>query len=98
MSVPGHISTDEVMSGGESSLELKRLARATAWANDSGPDETEHHVCLGEAREIREPSDQVHFVVTSPPYIGRGAHRPMQSRQMRSSCTALKRRSSDRVP
>ena len=69
MSGREHISIDEVMSGGESSLELKRLAKATAWASGAAPDATAHRVYLGDAREMQELSDQVHLVVTSPPYF-----------------------------
>ena len=69
MSGREHISIDEVMSGGESSLELKRLAKATAWASGAAPDATAHRIYLGDAREMQELSDQVHLVVTSPPYF-----------------------------
>ena len=69
MNLPEHVSIEEVMSGGESSLELKRLAKATAWATGFGPEGTEHRVILGDAREMRELSEQVHLIVTSPPYF-----------------------------
>ena len=69
MNIPEHVLIEEVMSGGESSVELKQLAKATASAAGFRPDTTEHGVYLGDARDMREMSEQVHLDVTSPPYF-----------------------------
>ena len=63
------VSVEDIMSGGESSLELKRLAKAVAWANGSAPKKTTHRLFQGDAREMRELAEPVHLVVTSPPYF-----------------------------
>lgn len=65
----GGLSIKDVMSGGESSLDLKRLAKTAAWSNGAAPKWTEHQVYLGDAREMQEISSPVHLVVTSPPYF-----------------------------
>ena len=46
------VTVEEVMSGAESSLRLKRLAKQAAWENGSAPDETVHTVYQGDAREM----------------------------------------------
>lgn len=48
---------------------MKRLAKQAAWANGDAPTETRHRIYLGDAREMREVSEPVHLVVTSPPYF-----------------------------
>ncbi len=58
-----------IMSGSESSIELKRLAKKAAWANGSAPQQTHHRVYLGDARSMVELKEPVHLVVTSPPYF-----------------------------
>lgn len=65
----GKMSLRDVMSGGESSIEIKRLAKEAAWANGDAPRMTEHRVYLGDAREMTELDEPVHLVVTSPPYF-----------------------------
>lgn len=64
-----HLSIDEIMSGSESSLELKRLAKADAWANGAAPKQTTHRLFKGDAREMGDLVGPVHLVVTSPPYF-----------------------------
>lgn len=66
---PQDISVKDVMSGAESPIELKRLAKQAAWANGAAPDSTTHRVYLGDAREMAEISAPLHLVVTSPPYF-----------------------------
>lgn len=64
------LTVDEILSGGEPSVELKRLAKKLAWANGAAPKRTLHRVYQGDAREMREVEDQsVHLIVTSPPYF-----------------------------
>jgi len=64
------LSVDEIMSGGEPSVELKRLAKRAAWANGEAPQETLHSLYLGDARKMRELDGKaVDLVVTSPPYF-----------------------------
>lgn len=64
------LTVDEILSGGEPSVELKRLAKKLAWANGDAPKRTQHRVYEGDAREMREVVDgSVHLVVTSPPYF-----------------------------
>lgn len=64
-----HPSIDQIMSGSESSLELKRLAKADAWANGAAPKQTTHRLFQGDAREMGKLVEPVHLVVTSPPYF-----------------------------
>jgi len=64
------LSLDEIFSGGEPSLEEKRLAKRIAWSNGSVPAETVHRIYLGDARRMEPLQDEsVHLVVTSPPYF-----------------------------
>jgi site-specific DNA-methyltransferase (adenine-specific) len=63
-------SIDEIMSGGEPSIEEKRRAKKLAWANGDQPRETTHDVLHGDARRLDEiVDDPVHLIVTSPPYF-----------------------------
>ncbi len=57
------------MSGGEPSLDLKRLAKSAAWANGAAPEKTTHRIHLGDARGMPDISGPIHLVVTSPPYF-----------------------------
>ena len=58
------------MSGGEPSIEMKRLAKKLAWSNGAAPAETVHRIFLGDAREMAPiAGEEVHLVVTSPPYF-----------------------------
>ncbi len=64
------LTVDEILSGGEPSVELKRLAKKLAWANGDAPKRTTHRVYQGDAREMRDVEDEsVHLIVTSPPYF-----------------------------
>jgi excisionase family DNA binding protein len=64
------LTVDEILSGSEPSVELKRLAKRLAWANGEAPKRTLHRVYQGDAREMREVADEsVHLIVTSPPYF-----------------------------
>ncbi len=64
------MSVDEILSGGEPSVELKRLAKRIAWANGEAPTSTHHRIVHGDAREMPELAEEsVHLVVTSPPYF-----------------------------
>jgi excisionase family DNA binding protein len=66
----GSVTVDTILSGGEPSLEQKRLAKRIAWSNGDVPAETVHRVFLGDARKMRElAAEDVHLVVTSPPYF-----------------------------
>lgn len=67
--IASELTVEEVMSGAESSLRLKRLAKRAAWENGSAPEETIHAVYQGDARDMREGLGPVHLVVTSPPYF-----------------------------
>lgn len=69
MSLPEHVSIEDVMSGAESSLDLKRMAKAAAWANGAAPKGTTHRVYRGDAREMGGLDGPIHLVVTSPPYF-----------------------------
>lgn len=64
------LSVQDIMSGGEASLELKRQAKRMAWSNGGRPEFTNHSIRAGDARVMRglDP-DSVHLVVTSPPYF-----------------------------
>lgn len=61
---------EEILSGGEPTLEDKRLAKELAWSNGAVPESTSHRIYRGDARRM-EPLDgeTVHLVVTSPPYF-----------------------------
>lgn len=64
------LTVDRIMSGGEPSLERKRLAKRLAWTNGAAPRETTHRIFPGDARRMEQiGSEQVHLVVTSPPYF-----------------------------
>ncbi len=64
------LTVDEIMSGGEPSLELKRLAKRLAWADGASVQETLHRIYKGDARVMAPISgEDVHLVVTSPPYF-----------------------------
>ena len=64
------LTVERIMEGAEPSIEMKRKAKRLAWANDLPPDETLHRIHWGDAREMPEVgSEQVHLVVTSPPYF-----------------------------
>ena len=60
---------EQIMSGAESSLRLKREAKIEAWRDGSAPERTLHAVRLGDARRMAEVREPVHLVVTSPPYF-----------------------------
>lgn len=63
-------SVEEIMSGGEPSLEKKRRAKELAWSNGEQPEETIHTIHHGDAREVSDIiSSPVHLIVTSPPYF-----------------------------
>ena len=67
---PRNVTFEEILSGGEPSLEEKRLAKKLAWENGAVPDETRHRIFRGDARRMDPIADeQVHLVVTSPPYF-----------------------------
>lgn len=67
---PGDLSVEEIMSGGEPSIELKRQAKKLAWSNGDAPDRTVHRIYQGDARHMAGvASEEVHLVVTSPPYF-----------------------------
>jgi modification methylase len=64
------LSYEDILSGGEPSVEMKRLAKRLAWENGVAPKATLHQVFEGDAREMRQlPDESVHLVVTSPPYF-----------------------------
>jgi len=64
------LTVDEILSGGEPSIELKRLAKRLAWENGHAPKHTKHRIIQGDAREMNEVTpESVHLVVTSPPYF-----------------------------
>lgn len=64
------LSVDEIMSGGEPTLGMKRLAKKLAWENGEAPKSTTHRVFEGDAREMSELApESVQLVVTSPPYF-----------------------------
>jgi modification methylase len=64
------ITFEEILSGREPSLAQKRLAKKLAWSNGAVPDETVHRIYQGDARRMEQLGDeQVHLVVTSPPYF-----------------------------
>lgn len=63
-------SIEEILAGGEPTLDLKRQAKELAWANGSRPEQTTHRILLGDARLMdREQTGDVHLVITSPPYF-----------------------------
>ncbi len=62
-------TVEEILSGGEPSLERKRLAKRIAWAHHR-PAATTHRIYRGDARKMKGLEDEsVHLVVTSPPYF-----------------------------
>ncbi|WP_419938993.1 hypothetical protein [Candidatus Palauibacter sp.] len=63
------VGVDEIMSGAESSIRLKRQAKIEAWRDGAAPERTEHTLYLGDARDMPEVREPVHLVVTSPPYF-----------------------------
>jgi excisionase family DNA binding protein len=64
------LTFEEILTGGEPSLALKRRAKELAWSNGAVPAETHHQIYLGDAREMAPVADEsVHLVVTSPPYF-----------------------------
>lgn len=63
------VGVDEIMSGAESSIRLKRQAKIEAWRDGAAPERTEHTLYLGDARGMPEIREPVHLVVTSPPYF-----------------------------
>lgn len=64
------LSVDEIMSGAEPSVALKRLAKQAAWSNGKAPKQTTHRLYLGDAREMQEiAGSPIDLVVTSPPYF-----------------------------
>lgn len=66
----GHLTYEEILSGGEPSLDRKRLAKKLAWKNGAAPEETVHRIYAGDARVMEPIEDEsVHLVVTSPPYF-----------------------------
>lgn len=66
----GSLSIDDIMSGGEASLELKRQAKRLAWTNGGRPALTTHTMRLADARVMAQLAPNgVHLVVTSPPYF-----------------------------
>lgn len=68
--LPQDVTFEEILSGGEPSLADKRLAKKLAWENGAVPDETRHRIFRGDARRMAQiAGEQVHLVVTSPPYF-----------------------------
>lgn len=64
------LTVDDILSGGEPSLEMKRLAKKLAWENGQAPTHTNHRVIEGDAREMAELEDgAIDLVITSPPYF-----------------------------
>lgn len=64
------LTVQEIMSGGEPSLELKRLAKKLAWENGAPPESTLHRIFLDDARKMDQlAGEEVQLVVTSPPYF-----------------------------
>lgn len=64
------VPVERIMSGTEPSLAEKRLAKKAAWANGSAPEETVHRIFEGDARRMEAiQGEEVHLVVTSPPYF-----------------------------
>lgn len=65
-----HLTVDDILSGGEPPVELKRVAKRLAWENGHAPERTFHRIIEGDAREMTELGEEpVHLVVTSPPYF-----------------------------
>lgn len=64
------LTVDDILSGGEPPVELKRVAKRLAWENGHAPDRTHHRIIEGDAREMSELEEEsIHLVVTSPPYF-----------------------------
>lgn len=63
-------SLTDIWSGREPSIEAKRDAKRAAWANGARPSQTYHRIFQADARTLpAEPAEDVHLVVTSPPYF-----------------------------
>ncbi len=61
---------EQIMSGGEPSIAQKRKAKRLALSRGKQPKATKHRIFKGDARLMREiEKEQVHLVVTSPPYF-----------------------------
>lgn len=68
--VDPELTYDEILSGGEPSVGMKRLAKKLAWENGVAPSRTVHRIYEGDARDMPEIEDEsVHLIVTSPPYF-----------------------------
>lgn len=64
------LSLEEIFSGGEPGLHLKRQAKRIAWTNGARPASTTHRIYQGDARHLQElDGEKVELVVTSPPYF-----------------------------
>lgn len=64
------LTVDDILSGGEPSIELKRVAKRLAWENGHAPEQTVHRIIEGDAREMMELEEEsIHLIVTSPPYF-----------------------------
>ncbi len=64
------LTVDDILSGGEPSVEMKRLAKRVAWESGHAPANTSHRIIHGDARVMPElDDDSVHLIVTSPPYF-----------------------------
>ena len=69
-SAPRGLTVDEILSGAEPSVELKRIAKKLAWQIGNAPKSTIHRIFRGDARQMSEVEDEsVQLVVTSPPYF-----------------------------
>lgn len=70
MTVASELAIFEHSAGREPSIEAKRMAKKIAWANGARPAKTFHGIYLRDARRLDlETRDDVHLVVTSPPYF-----------------------------
>ena len=70
MATSSPLPTADIWSGREPSIDAKRQAKSEAWGNGARPAKTCHRVTLGDARALPlEPAEDVHLVVTSPPYF-----------------------------
>lgn len=70
LSSQASLTVDEILSGREPSVEMKRLAKKLAWENGDAPSHTIHRIIEGDAREMPElDPESVHLIVTSPPYF-----------------------------
>ena len=57
------VGVNEIMSGAESSIRLKRQAKIEAWRDGAAPDRTMHMLHLGDARDMSDIREPVHLVV-----------------------------------